>query len=100
MDLVGQTLGQFQIVEEAGKGGMAVVYKAYQASLQRHVAIKVLSSKLTDDLDLVERFKREAQSAAALQHTNVLIIHDVGSEGDVHYIVSELLEGMTLSQLL
>ena len=100
MDLVDQNLGQYQVVEQVGKGGMAIVYKAYQASLQRHVAIKVLSPKLSDDLDLVKRFLREAQSAAALQHANVLIIHDVGSEGDIHYIVSELLEGMTLAQLL
>jgi serine/threonine protein kinase len=100
MDLVDQTLGQFQIVEQVGKGGMAVVYKAYQANLQRYVAIKVLSPKLSDDMDLVKRFLREAQSAAALQHPGVLIIHDVGSEGEIHYIVSELLEGMTLAQLL
>jgi tRNA A-37 threonylcarbamoyl transferase component Bud32 len=100
MDLVDQTLGQFQIVEQIGKGGMAIVYKAYQASLQRHVAIKVLSPKLSDDMDLVKRFLREATSAGNLRHPNVLIIHDVGSEGDIHYIVSELLEGMTLARLL
>ena len=76
MDLVGETLGQFQIIEELGKGGMAVVYKAYQANLQRHVAIKVLSPKLTDDVDLVKRFLREARSAAALHHSNVIVIHD------------------------
>ena len=100
MDLVGETLGHYQIIEELGKGGMATVYKAYQSNLQRHVAIKVLSPALAEDLDLVKRFLREARSAAALHHSNVIVIHDVGSEEDVHYIVSEYLEGMTLSQLL
>jgi serine/threonine protein kinase len=100
MDLVDQTLGQFQIIEQVGKGGMALVYKAYQPNLQRNVAIKVLAPKFSDDMDLVKRFLREAQSAAALQHPNVIIIHDVGSEGDIHYIVTEFLEGMTLAQLL
>lgn len=100
MDLVDRTLGQFQILEQVGKGGMATVYRAYQSNLQRQVAIKVLSPKLADDLDLVKRFLREAQSAAALHHPNVIVIHDVGSEGDIHYIVTEFLEGMTLASLL
>ena len=67
MNLVGTTLGQFQIVEELGRGGMATVYKAYQASLQRHVALKVLLPSLAQDMDVVKRFLREAQAAAALQ---------------------------------
>ena len=100
MDLVDRTLGQYQIVAQVGKGGMATVYKAYQTSLQRYVALKVLSPRLADDLDLVKRFLREARSAAALRHPNVMIIHDVVSQGDVHYIVSELLEGITLAELL
>ncbi len=100
MELVDRTLGQFQIVEQVGKGGMATVYRAYQTNLQRYVALKVLSPRLADDLELVERFLREARSAAALRHPNVMIIHDVNSEGDLHYIVSELLEGITLAQLL
>ncbi len=98
--LVGKTLGQYQIVEILGKGGMATVYKAYQANLRRYVAIKVLSPLLAEDMDLVKRFLREAQSAAALHHPNVITIHDVGSEGDVHYIVTEYLEGLTLAALL
>ena len=100
MDLVGQNLGQFQVIEELGKGGMATVYKAYQPSLQRYVAIKVLSPTLAEDLDLVKRFLREARSAAALQHPNVMVVHDVSSEGNIHYIVSEYLDGSTLAQLL
>jgi serine/threonine protein kinase len=100
MNLVGETLGQFQIVEEVGKGGMATVYRAYQPNLQRYVAIKVLMPSLAEDMDLVKRFLREARSAAALHHPNVITIHDVGSQGDTHYIVSEYLEGMTLGDLL
>lgn len=100
MDLVGKTLGHFEIVQELGKGGMATVYKAYQPSLQRYVAIKVLLPSLAEDMDLVKRFLREAQSAAALRHPNVITIHDVGSEGAIHYIVMEYLEGMTLAELL
>jgi serine/threonine-protein kinase len=100
VDLIGKTLGQFQIIEELGKGGMSTVYKAYQANLQRSVAIKVLSPKLTDDMSLVKRFLREARAAAALHHSNVIVIYDVGSEEDTHYIVAEYLEGMTLAQLL
>ena len=61
MDLAGETLGQYQIIEELGKGGMATVYKAYQPNLQRYVAIKVLSPALAEDLDLVKRFLREAR---------------------------------------
>jgi tRNA A-37 threonylcarbamoyl transferase component Bud32 len=100
MELVDRTLGQFQIVAQVGRGGMATVYKAYQTNLQRYVALKVLSPRLADDAELVKRFLREARSAAALRHPNVMIIHDVVSQGDVHYIVSELLEGVTLAQLL
>ena len=100
MGLIGSTLGQFQIIKEVGKGGMSTVYEAYQANLQRQVAIKVLSPTLTDDMSLVKRFLREARSAAALHHPNVIVIHDVGSEGDIHYIAAEYLEGMTLAQLL
>jgi serine/threonine-protein kinase len=100
MDLVGRTLGQFEIIEQLGKGGMATVYKAYQASLQRHVALKVLSPALAENADLVRRFLREAQSAAALHHPNVIVIHDVGSAQDLHFIVTEYLEGLTLAQRL
>lgn len=100
MELVGKTLGHFEIVQQLGRGGMATVYKAYQANLQRHVAIKVLLPSLAEDMDLVKRFLREAQSAAALRHPNVITIHDVGSEEQTHYIVMEYLEGMTLAELL
>ena len=83
MDLVGKTLGQFEIVQALGQGGMGTVYKAYQPNLQRHVALKVLFPELGRDIDLVKRFLREARSAAAIHHPNVVRIFDVDSEDDV-----------------
>ena len=100
MNLVGTTLGTFEIVEELGRGGMATVYKAYQEKLNRHVALKVLVPSLAQDADLVQRFLREAEAAAALKHPHVITIHDIGSQDDLHYIVTEYLEGLTLAQLL
>ncbi len=100
MNLVGKTLGQFEIVQELGRGGMGTVFKAYQPSLHRFVAIKVLAPMLAQDMDLVKRFLREAQAAAALRHPNIVTIHDVGSEGDYHFIVMEFVEGMSLADLM
>ncbi|MBN1993454.1 MAG: SUMF1/EgtB/PvdO family nonheme iron enzyme [Anaerolineae bacterium] len=100
MNLVGQTLGQYELVEMIGMGGMATVYKAYQPNLNRYVAIKVLSEKyaLTDDLK--KRFLREAKAVAQLSHPNILPIFDVGTEGDWSYLVMKYVAGHTLSRLL
>ncbi|MBN1659569.1 MAG: protein kinase [Anaerolineae bacterium] len=100
MNLQGHTIGNYQIRDELGRGGMAVVYRAYQPSLNRYVAIKVLPPQLTWDAQFVERFKREARAAAGLRHPNIVVIHDVGQEGDIHYIVMEYLEGLTLKGLI
>jgi len=99
-NLVGQTLGQYKIVEMIGQGGMATVYKSYQASLNRYVAIKVLPAQLSMDTDFVERFRREALAAAQLRHPNIITIYDVASQQDLYFIVMELLEGRTLDQIL
>jgi serine/threonine protein kinase len=98
--LIGKTLGQYQIIEVAGKGGMAVVYKAYQPSLNRYVALKVLPDYLAQDEQFVMRFEQEARAAAALRHPNIMVIYDVGQEGNTHYIAAEYLEGSTLSQAM
>jgi len=98
--LIGKTLGQYQIVELAGRGGMATVYKAYQPSLRRYVALKVLPDYLAADEEFVVRFRQEALAAAALRHPNILVIHDVGQEGNTHYMAMEFLEGQTLSDVL
>ena len=95
-NLVGKTLGQYQIVQEIGRGGMAVVYKAYQPSLTRYVAIKVLPPQFSFDHDFIERFVREARGAAMLHHPNIITIHDVSEQDGVHYFVMEYLAGKTL----
>src|SRR5512136_2998447 len=98
--LIGKTLGQYQIMELAGKGGMATVYKAFQPSLNRYVALKVLPEFLAQDKQFVARFRQEALAAAALRHSNILVIHDVGQAGNLHYIAMEYLEGQTLSDVI
>jgi predicted Ser/Thr protein kinase len=99
-DLTGKQLGTYQIVEELGRGGMAVVYRAYQPSLNRYVAIKVLPPQLSFDDGFVQRFRREAQAAARLRHPNIVVVHDVAQHEGIHYIVMEYLAGRTLKQVI
>jgi serine/threonine-protein kinase len=99
-NLIGQTLGRYQIVEEIGKGGMGVVYKAIQPALQRHVAIKVLRPPLTFDDQFVQRFQREALAAGHLRNPHIVTVLDVGEEHGLHYIVMEYLQGRTLGALI
>ena len=99
-NLIGKTLGQYQILELAGKGGMAVVYKAHQPSLNRYVALKVLPAYLAQDEQFVARFRQEALAAAALRHPNIMVIYDVGQAEDIYYIAAEYLEGSTLAQVI
>jgi len=99
-DMIGRQLGNYKIVGELGRGGMAVVYRAYQASLNRYVAIKVLPPHLGFDQEFVERFQREALAAAQLRHPNIVVIHDVGHEQGIYFIVMELLEGRTLKEII
>ncbi len=98
--MIGKTLGNYQIVEELGRGGMAIVYRAYQPSLNRDVAMKVLPPQLSFDQEFVERFQREAKAAAKLRHPNIVVIHDVGHEDGTYYIVMEYLQGRTLKQVI
>jgi serine/threonine-protein kinase len=99
-DMIGKQLGNYKIVNELGRGGMAVVYRAYQSSLNRYVAIKVLPARLGFDQEFVERFQREALASAQLRHPNIVVIHDVGHEQGIYFIVMELLEGRTLKQIV
>ncbi len=92
----GMRLGPYEIRETIGSGGMGEVYRARDARLERDVAIKVLPEALARDTAALGRFEREAKSLAALSHPHLLAIFDVGSEGDVAYLVTELLEGQTL----
>ena len=99
-DFQGRVLGRYQIVEELGRGGMGVVYRAYQPSLNRHVAIKVLPPQLVFDQQSVDRFRREARAAAGLRHPNIVVIYDVGQEQGIHFIAMEYLEGRTLKEVI
>jgi serine/threonine protein kinase len=93
----GKILGnRYEIIEKIGGGGMAIVYKAHCRLLNRFVALKILRHEFSNDEGFVKRFRVEAQSAASLSHPNVVSIYDVGSEGDIHFIVMEYIEGITL----
>jgi serine/threonine protein kinase len=94
-EMIGKTLGKYKLVEEIGRGGMAVIYKAYQESLDRHVAIKVLLMERASS-DFAERFNREARAVARLSHPNILPIYDFGHEGDLSYIVMKYAPAGTL----
>ncbi|MBN1888199.1 MAG: protein kinase [Thermoflexales bacterium] len=96
--VAGQNLGKYQIVSMIGRGGMAAVYKAFDPGLKRHVAVKVLSAHLAAEPQILQRFEREAITSANLKHPNIVVIHDVGSAGSIHYIVMEMLEGSTLRE--
>jgi len=97
----GQILGnRYLLLEKIGGGGMAVVYKAKCTLLNRFVAIKILRSEFTNDEEFVKRFRIEAQSVASLSHPNVVSIYDVGDQDDVHYIVMEYVDGMTLKEYI
>jgi len=98
--LEGRTLGQYRLVERLGRGGMAEVYKAYQPSLDRYVAIKVLHAYFAEEEDFRQRFQREARAVARLRHPNIVQVHDFGVEGDVYYMAMEFLAGGTLKQRL
>ncbi|MEJ2559635.1 MAG: serine/threonine-protein kinase, partial [Anaerolineae bacterium] len=99
--LINETLGGYSLVEELGRGGMAVVYKAYQPKLERSVAVKVLDPVYTsEDSDVLARFRREAKAIAALRHPNILTVYDYGEEQGLAYIVMEYVEGGTLKDRL
>src|SRR5438874_3294113 len=98
--LVGRSLGQFRIVERIGSGGMATVFKAYQPTLDRYVAVKVLPAFHARDPIFVKRFVQEARSVAKLQHANIVPIHEFGEQDNITYIVMEYVDGGTLKDRL
>ena len=101
MNLEGRLIGnRYEILEQIGSGGMATVYKARCHVLNRNVAVKVLREEYTTDSEFIKRFNVEAQAAASLTHPNIVSIYDVGSEGDLHYIVMELIQGQTLKEII
>lgn len=92
--------GRYELLEKIGDGGMAVVYKAKDKLLNRFIAVKILRPEFTKDAAFVENFKRESQAAAGLSHPNVVGVYDVGREGNINYIVMELIEGKTLNEII
>jgi predicted ATPase len=96
----GTKLGPFEIVAPLGAGGMGEVYRARDARLDRSVAIKILPAAFSADSDRLHRFEREARSASALNHPNIVTIYELGQDGSTHYIAMELVEGKTLRELL
>jgi serine/threonine-protein kinase len=93
-------IGRYRIIAEIGRGGMAGVYKAYDADLERPVAIKVLPEALANDPEFVQRFQHEARMAARLHHPNIVTIYDVGHQGGLFYIVMQYLPGANLDQVI
>ena len=101
MDLEGKLLGnRYEIIERIGSGGMATVYKAKCLVLKRFVAVKVLRDEFTTDEEFIKRFNVEAQAVASLTHPNIVSVYDVGHEGNLYYIVMELVKGKTLKEII
>src|SRR5499426_3571701 len=98
--LVGRRIGPYQVISLLGRGGMGEVFLAEDTRLERKVALKILPGAFTQSPDRLRRFEREAKAASALNHPNILTIHEIGESDGAHYIVSEFVEGETLRAMI
>src|SRR5258708_39666447 len=98
--LIGQQLGNYEIVSLLGRGGMATVYRARQLNIKREVAVKVIKPDLAESSDFTRRFEREAETIASLGHPHILKLFEYGQHGDIVFLVTELLRGGSLAELI
>ena len=96
---INQTIGGCTILDVVGQGGMGVIYRGRQKSLDRVVAVKVLAPHLANDINFVTRFQKEARSIARVNHPHILAVYDVGTDQNINFMIMELIEGESLAEL-